>query len=99
MNWLKENKIPALLHDYKKSGISKEKLIDWCTRTGWEVLLNKKSTTWRELPADIQEKITDQESAIQLMKENTSIIKRPVIEYGNNLMVGFNETVFTKQLK
>lgn len=99
LDWLTKNKISFAFHDYKKSGISKEKLTAWSKQVGWEVLLNKKSTTWRDLSESVQKKITSQTAAIQLMIENTSIIKRPVVETGNNLLVGFTETEFIKHLK
>ena len=97
MDWYKKKNIPVDFHDYKKYGVKKEKLLQWCKEVGWELLLNKKSTTWRSLPVEDQQKITNEKTAIQLMMEYTSIIKRPVIEMNNKLMVGFNETYFTKQ--
>lgn len=97
LNWYQKNNIGVDFHDYKKYGIKKEKLTQWCKEVGWQLLLNKKSTTWRSLPAAEQQKITDEKSAIQLMMEYTSIIKRPVIEMNNKLIVGFNDTYFTKQ--
>lgn len=98
LDWLRKNKISFEFHDYKRSGISKTKLAGWCKKTGYEIILNKKSTTWRGLPLAQQEKITNQAAAIQLMTENTSIIRRPVIEYEDKLLVGFNETVYKKAL-
>ena len=47
--WFKQQKIEVEFWDYKRSGITKQKLSDWCKQVGWEVLLNKKSTTWRSL--------------------------------------------------
>jgi arsenate reductase (glutaredoxin) len=91
MTWLNSNKLDYTFHDYKKDGISKAKLEAWCKQLGWELLLNKKSTTWRELPAAEQEKITTQAAAIKLMMTHTSIIKRPVLEYKNGILVGFKE--------
>lgn len=88
---LKKNNIPFSFHDYKLQGISKEKLAYWCSLKGWEVILNKRSTTWRELNEAEQKKIIDQQSAIKLMMEQNSIIKRPVIEYEAKLIIGFNE--------
>ena len=96
MDWFKKNKLQIIFHDYKKEGISKEKLIAWCKVTGWEILLNKKSTTWRNLSAWQQNKITNQTAAIQLMTEQTSIIKRPVIEFEEKLLVGFDEKKLQK---
>ena len=99
LRWFTKNKILFEFHDYKKLGISKEKLTVWSKQVGWEGLLNKKSTTWRGLPEAVQKKITNQTAAIQLMIENTTIIKRPVVETENNLLVGFTETAFIKHLK
>ena len=96
LNWLTKNNIGFVFYDYKKQGITKEKLSAWCKLVGWEVLLNKKSTTWRELDPPVQEKTTNQAAAIKLMMENTSIIKRPVIEKGNQLLVGYNEELYLK---
>lgn len=92
LDWFKKHSIPVVFHDYKKEGISKEKLTAWTGQLGWEVLLNKKSTTWRALSAAEQAKLTTTASAIKLMQTNTSIIKRPVIEFGNHLLTGFDES-------
>lgn len=92
LDWFKKHKKQVVFHDYKKEGISKEKLTEWAKQVGWEVLLNKKSTTWRGLSAGEQTKITTTAAAIKLMQTSTSIIKRPVIEFGNHLLVGFEES-------
>ena len=97
MDWYKKNNIPVDFYDFKKYGVKKEKLAEWCKAVGWEVLLNKKSTTWRSLSLEDQQKVTNEKMAIKLMIEYTSIIKRPVIEMNNKIIVGFNETYFTKQ--
>ena len=96
MEWFKKNKINFNFYDYKKEGIDKNKLTQWCSKVSWEILLNKKSTTWRSLSLSEQEKITSQSAAINLMIENTSIIKRPVIESGDKLFIGFDEVAFAK---
>lgn len=99
LKWLKDHKVDFSFHDYKKGGITKDKLEEWCKQVGWETLLNKKSTTWRGLTAKEQAATTDQSAAIKIMIENNSIIKRPVIEGSNKLIVGFNEENYSKQLK
>ena len=99
MAWLKKMNIDFSFHDYKQQGISKEKLEEWCNKSSWETIFNKRSTTWRELPEVEQKKAVNQSAAIKLMLQNSSIIKRPVIEVGKNLIVGFNETEIIKQLK
>jgi Spx/MgsR family transcriptional regulator len=98
-DWFKSNSIEVKFHDYKKEGIKKQKLAEWCKIVGWEILLNKKSTTWRGLSKEQQNNITDKTTAIQLMQQNTSLIKRPVIEVGEQLLVGFNETIFNSTFK
>ena len=97
--WLKEKNIGFHFHDYKKSGISKTTLSVWCKQVGWEKLLNKRGTTWKGLPPEIQEKITSQSAAVNLMAENTSLIKRPVVETGGKLLVGFDEKDYLTHIK
>ncbi|GAC1444133.1 MAG: ArsC family reductase [Sediminibacterium sp.] len=95
LNWFKEHKLDHAFHDYKKKGISATQLKTWCRQLGWEPLLNKKGTTWRKLPEAIQVSITSEAKAIALMAHETSIIKRPVIERGDNVVtVGFDERVY-----
>lgn len=99
LDWFKQKNISILFHDYKKEGISKEKLTAWCKLTGWEILLNKKSATWRGLSAEEQNKVINQTAAIQLMMNNTSIIKRPVIEIGDKMLVGYNEAKISEAVR
>jgi len=91
LKYFEQNNAPFVFHNYKTEGISKSKLSEWCKKVGWEILLNKKSTTWRGLSSAQQNEITTQAAAINLMMENNSIIKRPVIEYEEKILVGFNE--------
>ncbi len=99
ITWLNKNKISFCFHDYKQEGISKQKLETWCSKLGWETIFNKKSTTWRELHEAKQKKAVNQSAAIKLMMENNTIIKRPIIEFDETLIVGFNEAEITKQIK
>ena len=94
--WFKKNNINIEFHDYKTAGIAKEKLAGWIKKAGLDVILNKRSTTWRELTVAEQQKITGTEQAIKLMIENTSIIKRPVIEFGDKVFVGYDDAVLSK---
>ncbi len=89
--WLQNKKISYNFHDYKKDNISAEKLQSWCSQVGWETIFNKRSTTWKELGEARQAKITNEKAAIEVMREHTSIIKRPVIEKdGKVIVVGFD---------
>lgn len=91
MKWFDTKGITTSLHNYKTDGISEEKLKEWSKVLGWEKLLNKRSTTWRSLSKQEQDSVVDETSAIKLLLKNTSLIKRPVIESGKNLLIGFDE--------
>ena len=99
MTWMSKKKIDFSFHDYKQMGISKQKLEEWCNKAGWKMIFNKRSTTWRELTEAEQKKVTDQSLAIKIMIQYNSIIKRPIIEKGNDLLVGFNEEQYKRAFK
>lgn len=97
LQWLKDNKIDYEFHDYKSKGISEEKLKNWTKQVGWEKLVNKRGTTWRQLDEKEQNKVTSESSAINLMKEKTSVIKRPLIEKdGKVITLGFEEADYKR---
>lgn len=89
--WLKEHHIEEDFHDFKKKGVDKEQLEKWVSEFGWETVLNKKGTTWRNLDQSIKDTVIDAASAIDLMLKNTSAIKRPVIESKKGVTIGFDE--------
>jgi arsenate reductase (glutaredoxin) len=97
IDWLKKHNMTFEFHDYKSKGITQEKLKEWAGQIGWESLVNKKGTTWRQLDDSIQSEITNEDAAIALMKEKTSIIKRPLIEReGKVLVLGFDASQYVK---
>lgn len=97
LTWLKENRIAFEFHDFKSKGISEAKLAEWCRQLGWESLVNKRGTTWRQLLPSVQEKVKTQSAAIALMQEKTSVIKRPVIESGKKVLAfGFDAQMYGK---
>lgn len=99
LNWLNANKIDYQFHDFKSKGISQEKLESWCAQTGWEKLINTHGTTWRQLTAEERE-IRSTSAAIRLMKEKTSVIKRPVIESGDKIVtIGFDIDAYEASLR
>ncbi len=91
IDWLNKNKSIFIFHNYKQLGITKEKLIAWNAKVGWDSFFNKRSTSWRALTKEEQDTIKNLSAAIKIMQENNSIIKRPIIEYKNGLIIGFNE--------
>lgn len=91
LTWMKEKRIPFEFHDYKTAGITAKELNNWCQQVGWKLIFNKRSTTYKELPAATQNSIINAENAIAVMQAHTSIIKRPVItKNGKVVIVGFD---------
>jgi arsenate reductase len=88
--WLDGNRVSYAFHDYKASGVDAGKLEDWIGKTGWEALLNTRGTTWRKLTPAEQADL-DERKAVKLMREYPSLIKRPIIEKGNLLLIGYDE--------
>lgn len=86
VNWLKTNEIEYQFHDYKKQGITREKLENWLTQADWTTLLNRSGTTFKNLSDEQKSSIQDADSALAFMLENTSAIKRPVIEKDGQLI-------------
>lgn len=99
LDWLKQHKIAFEFHDYKKLGVDKTTLKEWVSQVGREVLVNKKGTTWKALSDDIQQSIINDQTAIQLMLDKNSVIKRPIIVTGKKILVGFDETVYKAELR
>jgi arsenate reductase len=87
--WLSDNGQDYSFHDYKKQGVPEKQLRSWVKQLGWETLLNKRGTTWRKLDEATKASV-DEASAIQIMLDNPSIIKRPVLSCGKTLLVGFS---------
>lgn len=88
--WLEANGVEYEFHDYKKQGVPEKKLKAWVNKAGWDQVLNKRGTTWRKLDDPVKENI-DEIQAINIMLENPSIIKRPILETGDTLLIGFND--------
>jgi arsenate reductase (glutaredoxin) len=87
--WLESHGVAHEFHDYKTSGIDRAKLEAWVQQAGWEVLLNRAGTTFRKLPESAKTGLTETK-AIKLMLEQPTMIKRPVLERGKKLLVGFS---------
>lgn len=87
--WLAGRGVEVVFHDYKKQGVPEAQLRGWVKALGWEALLNRKGSTWRKLDPARQAAVTDAASAITLMLEQPSVIRRPVLLRGEALRVGF----------
>ena len=96
--WLDGHGIAYDFHDYKTVGIDVARLEAWSQQVGWEILLNTRGTTWRKL-SPTQQTHLDETKALKLMSENPSLIKRPVLENGKALLVGFVPERYTEAFK
>lgn len=88
--WLNDNGIDYQFHDFRKAGVTADLLRAWLADVAWDTLVNRRGTTWRGLPEARREAIVDADSAIALMLESTSVIKRPVLAAFDMVHVGFS---------
>lgn len=93
--WLEQRGLSVAFHDYKASGIDAATLKRWAGEVGWETLLNRAGTTFKKLPDDEKTGI-DEGRALALMQAQPSMIKRPVLETGGKLLVGFKPEAYAK---
>jgi arsenate reductase len=94
--WLQQHDIAYRFHNYKKDGTDPAQLLSWIDQLGWEQLINKRGTSWRKLDEDTRNNM-DKARAIEIMQQNPSIIKRPLLTHGNKLLPGFNEQSYQQE--
>ena len=95
--WLDRHGVAYTFHDYKTAGIARDKLEGWARKAGWETLLNRAGTTFRRLSDKDKDALTEKK-AIALMLDQPSMIKRPVLEVGGRLLVGFKPEQYAAAL-
>lgn len=91
--WLDAHGVDYVFHDYRKDGVDRARLEDWVRRAGWETVLNRAGTTFRKLP-EAERQDLDARKAVELMLAQPSMIKRPVLEAGEALLMGFKPTAY-----
>jgi Spx/MgsR family transcriptional regulator len=91
--WLDEHGVDYAFHDYMRDGVDTARLHRWCRHLGWRTLVNSRGTTWRKLAPEEQADLT-QSKAVALMAKYPSLIVRPVVETGQQLLVGFSPATF-----
>ncbi|MES2274585.1 MAG: Spx/MgsR family RNA polymerase-binding regulatory protein [Bacteroidota bacterium] len=96
LDWFKANHVAYEFHDFKKLGVSAEKLAEWESAVGYEKVMNKQGLTYKGLDAEVKASITGAAPALKILQEKTSMIKRPVIEHGSFLFFGFDEDAYKK---
>ncbi len=98
MTWLSDNGIDYEFVDYKKAGVAEAGLPDWNARAGWETLLNKRGLMWKKLSEE-ERTAVDEQKALKLMAQYPALIKRPVLDAGSKLLVGFAPETYAAELK
>ncbi len=96
--WLDANNISFSFHDFRKDGLTETQLREWVSALGWETLLNKRSTSWRQLDDDIKNSI-DEAAAVREMLATPTLIKRPVLSLEGRYQVGFKESDYSALFK
>ena len=96
--WLSQNNLAYQFHDLRKDGLSQSRLTQWTAEIDWQILLNRRGTTWRKLPEQAKASL-NKTSAIKLMAEQPTLIKRPVIEHNSRLIVGFSQDIYSTQFR
>lgn len=89
--WLDVNALDNVFHDYKKEGADAKKLATWIAEAGLEPVLNKRGTTYRKLTDEEKARAADSHEAVALLVQHPSMIKRPVVEHPQGILVGFKE--------
>ncbi len=95
--WLEARGTDHRFHDFRVDGLERAVLKHWVATVGWEALLNRRGTTWRQLTDPRKEQL-EEETAVSLMLEHPTLIKRPVLETGNEVLVGFDLDTYSSKL-
>jgi len=92
--WLRAQAVPFRFHDFRADGVDAALLARWMGHLPWDALLNRRGLTWRQLDATRKAGVVDQSSAVELLLESPTLIKRPVLEAGDRIVVGFSEPIY-----
>ncbi len=96
-DWLVEHQISVEFHDFKKHGLDMATAQNWLKQSDWSKLVNRSGLTWRGLPETQKQQVCDNASALLLMLDKTSVIKRPLLEKNGKLLhVGFDSDTYSK---
>ncbi|NDV12604.1 arsenate reductase [Crenobacter caeni] len=96
--WLADHEVDFAFHDFKKQGVPADALARWADAVGVETLVNRKGTTWRTLDADAQAACASREGALAQLAATPSLIKRPILDDGQTITVGFDEAAYRARL-
>jgi Spx/MgsR family transcriptional regulator len=92
--WLRSRQVPFRFHDFRTQGLDAQMMARWTARLPWDALLNRRGLTWRQLEAARRATVVDQSSAVELMLSQPMLVKRPGLDAGDRILVGFSEPVY-----
>ena len=92
-NWLDQHSIDYQFHDFRKQGLDETTINQWLKTVSWDKILNKRSTSWRNLDASIQQAVNSS-NVVSLLVENPTLIKRPVMDVNGTITIGFNADTY-----
>jgi Spx/MgsR family transcriptional regulator len=98
MTWLDANGVEYTFHDYKKAGVDAKILARWIQQTSIETVVNTKGLTFKKLSDADKKRALSAAGALEMLMKNTSMIKRPIVEAGKKLLIGFDEIDWSKAL-
>jgi len=93
-NWLRAQDVAFRFHDFRVDGLPQPLLERWMGHLPWDALINRRSTTWRQIDATRRASVVDQTSAIDLLLANPTLVRRPVLERGDRILIGFSEPTY-----
>lgn len=92
--WLRKHGVQARFHDFRRDGLDRATLERWLSHLPWDTLLNRRGLAWRKLDPERRAQVVDQPSAVEALLADPTLVKRPVLEAGERLLVGFSEPVY-----
>lgn len=92
--WLRARSIAVHWHDFRKEGLPAERLAFWMSHLPWDALINRRGQTWRQLTPGERSRVVDASSAGELMLAHPTLLKRPVLELEQRIVVGFSEPLY-----
>jgi len=96
--WLEANNMPFVFHDVRADGLTEKDLRRWLKSVDWKILLNTRSTTWRNL-SEAERDNVDKSNLLKLLTKHPTLVKRPVLESGSLVMIGFSESLYEEQFR
>lgn len=94
-DWLDKHKIDYTFHDFRINGLNETQVNNWISELGLEMLVNKRSTTWKELDENSKNNFGEK-NAVQIITANPTLIKRPLLDTGKQKYVGFKDAEYSK---